>query len=219
MKDSLVIISGGMDSATLLAQLALDDRVREAITFDYGQRHSVEIGYAERLANYYGVQWRPIILPIRELFKGSGSSQVDDKPVPHGHYAAENMKTTVVPYRNLVMLSVAAARARSINAKYVWYGAHAGDHTIYPDCRVEFVDALNKTLIEGDWVTVKIVAPYLDKTKGQIAKLGGDYRVPFGMTWSCYEGGGLHCGLCGACTERKEAFIEAGVEDPTRYAQ
>lgn len=217
-RDTVVILSGGMDSAVLLAQEKRNGTVVEAITFDYGQRHRKEIEYADAYAFSLGVTWHLITLPLRDVFAGSGSSQVTDEPVPHGHYAEENMKKTVVPHRNLIMLSLAAARARSIGAKWVSYAAHAGDHTIYPDCRPEFVSALNKLLAVSDWEPIGISAPFLALTKGDIAAMGVSIGVPFEHTWSCYEGGLMHCGKCGACTERKEAFAEFELDDPTIYA-
>jgi 7-cyano-7-deazaguanine synthase len=139
-------------------------------------------------------------------------------PVPHGHYAAENMKQTVVPNRNMIMLAVAAGWAISEKADRVAYGAHAGDHTIYPDCRPEFAAALGKAIGLADWHHLDLHCPFIKLSKTDIVRLGAQLHVDFAQTWSCYEGGELHCRRCGTCVERKEAFERAGVIDPTKYA-
>jgi 7-cyano-7-deazaguanine synthase len=147
-----------------------------------------------------------------------GSSQSDPNiAVPHGHYTDESMKQTVVPNRNMLMLSVAVAWAISVKADSVCYGAHAGDRAIYPDCREEFASAFNTAALLADWHQVSLSRPFVDMSKAEIVTLGRTLEVPFGQTWSCYEGGEKHCGLCGTCVERAEAFREAAVEDPTEY--
>lgn len=215
---AILILSGGMDSATLLYKLLAEDFEVKALGFDYGQRHARELIHASEIAAKEGVEFHEIDLTsIKPLLKGS--SQTDPSvPVPHGHYAAENMKLTVVPNRNMIMLSIAAAFAMSEKAKWIAYAAHAGDHAIYPDCRPEFTDALVKALGLADWHTVGLLRPFIELTKGQIVELGERLAVPYHLTYSCYEGGEVHCGLCGTCTERKEAFAHANAIDPTTYA-
>lgn len=210
---TIAIFSGGMDSATLVAHLmALGDEVR-CLSVDYGQRHRRELESAKNLCDHWGLEHRVADLrAITPLI--SNSSQTSDKPVPYGHYAEENMKQTVVPNRNMIMLSVAIGWA--INEKFdrVAYGAHSGDHAIYPDCRPEFVKQLDQAARIADWNEISIYAPFLGMDKGDIAKEGLSLGVPFQMTWTCYEGLERPCGKCGACQERAEAFQKAGAEDP-----
>lgn len=162
--------------------------------------------------------WR--ILPLDFLAKSifPGSSQTsEDVPVPEGHYAEESMKATVVPNRNMVLLSLATAWAVSLKAQYVAYAAHAGDHAIYPDCRPEFFGHLGEAIRRCDWHKVEPLSPFIRMTKSQIVKEGDKLQVPFERTYSCYKGGEKHCGKCGTCVERREAFSLAGVPDPTQY--
>ena len=213
----VVVFSGGMDSATLLYSLLGRSPEVHALGFNYGQRHRKELQYAAALAADLGVPYTVVDLgSVTPLLKGS--SQTDPTvDVPEGHYEEESMKLTVVPNRNMVMLSIAAAYAISTKADYVAFGAHSGDHAIYPDCRAAFVDALRDVLRLADWHAVGIVAPFLSKTKAEIVSLGFDLGVPFEKTWSCYKGGEIHCGKCGTCVERREAFQLAGVYDATVY--
>jgi len=219
MMKSIVLLSGGMDSATLLAQAVSQqgaDNVT-AVAFDYGQRHARELEAAEALAAHYEVEL--VLLDLKgaaAAFAGSSQTSPDIK-VPEGHYAEESMKATVVPNRNMVMLSLAAALAISRKAEVVGYGAHAGDHTIYPDCRPEFTQAMKLALLTCDWQTVGLWTPWLHVRKSDICTIGKRLGVPFSVTWSCYKGGEKHCGKCGTCVERREAFAEAGIEDPTEY--
>ena len=213
------IVSGGMDSVTLAHMLAEEEEVVLA-SFDYGQRHRCEVRYAEECATRLDADFRLITLPIRDLLTGSALTD-DSVPVPHGHYEAKTMEATVVPNRNAVMLSVATALAVSTGARAVATAVHAGDHAIYPDCRPEFIEAMTKMeriacegFIDPGF---SIEAPFVTKTKADICELGESLGVPWAETWSCYEGGATHCGLCGTCTERKEAFALAGVKDPTTY--
>jgi 7-cyano-7-deazaguanine synthase len=213
---AVVIFSGGMDSATLLYKYWRDGYNVKAISFDYGQRHRKELKAARAICQDLGVEHRIIDLSaIRPLL--AGSSQTDAVDVPEGHYAADNMKLTVVPNRNMIMLAVAGAWAVSLKADVLAYGAHAGDHTNYPDCRKTFVDPMAQAFLNCDWHFVKLEAPFLDQSKGQMAKVGAALGVPFEKTWTCYKGLEKHCGKCGACQERKEAFQVAGVSDPTVY--
>jgi len=148
----------------------------------------------------------------------ASGSQTGNEPVPEGHYAEESMKATVVPNRNMIMISIAVGWAVSTGSKDVYAAMHAGDHTIYPDCREEFVVPLQQAIQKGNaWNNCYFWAPFLEKTKAEIVKLGADLHAPLDQTWSCYKGGILHCGVCGTCVERKEAFQFAGVVDPTEY--
>ncbi len=214
---TVVTFSGGLDSTTLLYFLRQEGHEVLALSVDYGQRHRVELEYAARLLEPLGIQHEIADLSAIASLIG-GSSQTDDSvEVPLGHYAAENMKQTVVPNRNMIMLSVAAGWAISQKADFIAYAAHAGDHTIYPDCRSEFAEALGGAIELADWHQVKLLRPFVDKTKEDIARLAEELGVPLEMTWSCYQGGEKHCGACGTCIERREAFLLAGVSDPTDY--
>ena len=210
----LLIYSGGMDSTVLLYELMSEGYDVSAIGFNYGQRHKKELDCAQVIASQMGVWFQIADLSnLANLLKGS--SQTDDSvPVPEGHYAEESMKATIVPNRNMIMLAVAAGHAMSIKADSVLYAAHSGDHTIYPDCRPEFADALGHAIHLADWRKVNLERPFMGITKTDIARIGYDLKVPFEDTWSCYKGGAYHCGKCGTCVERKEAL---GEKDPTAY--
>jgi 7-cyano-7-deazaguanine synthase len=215
---TVAIFSGGLDSTVLLHQLLSAGDEVLALSVDYGQRHRRELDHAKRITDALNVRWLLADLSaIRPLLAGSSQTS-DDMPVPHGHYAAENMKQTVVPNRNMIMLAVAAGWAISERADRLAYGAHAGDHTIYPDCRPEFAEALGRAIGLADWHRVELHCPFITLSKADIVRLGAQHGVDFAQTWSCYEGGEQHCGLCGTCVERQEAFGKAGIPDPTRYA-
>ncbi len=214
---TVALFSGGLDSTVLLYELlaAGDDLL--ALSVDYGQRHRVELEHAQRIAKVLNVQWEVADLSgITHLIAGSSLTS-EDVAVPHGHYAAESMKQTVVPNRNMIMLSVAAGWAISQKADRVAYAAHGGDHAIYPDCRKEFTEALHNTLQLADWHQVSLYSPFVTLTKTELVRRGDLLNVDFSLTWSCYEGGDIHCGKCGTCVERKEAFQDAGVDDVTEY--
>lgn len=215
---TVCLLSGGMDSTTLLYWLRAHMHEVLPLSIWYGQRHACESQSAQRVCDAVGIPLKEVRIDIGHLLRGS--SQTDPEvPVPEGSYAEENMKLTVVPNRNMVLLSVAAAYAIAQGAERVAYAAHAGDHAIYPDCRPEFVAAVRGALSLCDWHPVELYAPLMDKTKADIARIGADLGVPFELTWTCYKGGGkAHCGKCGSCTERREAFQLAGVPDPTEYA-
>jgi 7-cyano-7-deazaguanine synthase len=215
---TVAIFSGGLDSTVLLHELrAAGDEVL-ALSVDYGQRHRVELVHAEQIAGRLGVEWRVADLSsIAPLLAGSSQTSLV-VPVPHGHYTEESMKQTVVPNRNMLMLAVAAGWAISRRADRVAYGAHAGDHAIYPDCRPEFVEAMRQALGLADWHRLDLFCPFMNLTKARIVARGAELGVDFAATWSCYEGGDIHCGRCGTCFERREAFQHAGVPDPTVYA-
>lgn len=214
---TVAIFSGGMDSTVLLHELLHAGDEVLALSVDYGQRHRVELAHAERIAAELGLEWRVADLSkIAPLLAGSSQTS-GDVAVPHGHYAEESMKQTVVPNRNMILLAVAGGWAISRKADRVAYGAHAGDHVIYPDCRPEFAAAMNQALGLADWHKIELVCPFVKLTKAQIAARGAELGVDFSLTWSCYEGGDLHCGRCGTCFERREAFTLAGLPDPTEY--
>jgi len=215
----VLIYSGGLDSTVLLYKLRAEVHEVLTLSVDYGQRHRHEVDQASLICKMLGVEHQVADLSALRPLLG-GSSQTDDFAVPHGHYAEESMKLTIVPNRNMLMLAVAGAWAISRKADSIAYAAHAGDHAIYPDCREEFVAALDTALGLADWYAVKIIRPFVKLSKADIVLMGVALRVPFGMTYSCYEGvPGVHCGECGICVERREAFEVAGVDDPTKYAK
>lgn len=213
---TLVVLSGGMDSATLLYHLLDVGHDCSTITFRYGQRHSREILSARAIAEVAGVSHHLIQLDLA-LF-GDANALTGGAPVPHGHYADESMRATVVPNRNMILLACAAARAIATGCSAVAYGAHAGDHAIYPDCRPEFVGAMGRVLSLCHYDKLDLLVPFLSLDKRQIARIGAELGVPFDLTWTCYEGGDLHCGRCGACVERREALATIPGGDPTAYA-
>lgn len=221
MSKAVSIISGGMDSVTLAYHLRKEGYGEQImLSFNYGQRHKKELGYAAKIANLMGVEHRVIDLSALTPHL-KGSALTDDIAVPEGHYAAPNMKLTVVPNRNAVMLSIAYAVAVAERADVVATGVHAGDHPIYPDCRDEFIrafDVMERIATDGyAKPTLRLYAPFVNIGKHDIVALGNELGVPYELTWSCYKGGELHCGKCGTCVERKEAFELAGVPDPTSY--
>lgn len=210
----MLILSGGMDSATLLYDLVSQGHHVEAIGVDYKQRHGKELKCADKLCSHLSVPFDVLDLSSLSSFL-TGSSQSDPNvPVPFGRYDDENMKLTVVPNRNMFMLAAAGAVAIARKMDRLAYGAHAGDHVIYPDCRPEFVEAVAKSFQLCDWHTVELIAPYIYIHKGEICAKGVELGVPFEDTWTCYVGEDAPCGKCGSCTERAEAFEFAGVADP-----
>jgi 7-cyano-7-deazaguanine synthase len=210
----LLILSGGMDSATLLYELLSYGHQVECIGVNYSQRHSKELGCAAQLCKDLDVKFEIIDLSSMAPFL-SGSSQSDPTvDVPFGRYDEPSMKKTVVPNRNMLMLAAAGSAAIARGFDAIAYGAHAGDHTIYPDCRGEFVDVMSDAFMLCDWSPLKLLAPYLELSKGQIAKHGLALGVPYEKTWTCYVGLDKPCGQCGACVERAEAFEYAGKPDP-----
>lgn len=214
---TLVVLSGGMDSTVLLHHhLNIGDEVR-AISINYGQRHVKELDCAEKTAHRLGISH--LILPLQALAAAlPGSSQTDGSvAVPEGHYEQESMKLTVVPNRNMILLAIAAGHGIAHKYNQLSYAAHAGDHAIYPDCRPEFYQALGATLALADWNPINLCAPFGKMTKADIVQLGVSLKVNFADTWSCYVGGQHHCGRCGTCVERREAFHLAGIDDPTLY--
>lgn len=216
MQKVVVILSGGLDSTTLLYWAKREYEV-SALTFDYGSKHNErERIAAKKIAYRLNVPHTIIDLPfVDELFKSdllrSGGA------IPEGHYEDASMRKTVVPFRNGIMLSIAVGYAESIEATIVLYGAHGGDHAIYPDCRPEFLKSMAEAGRVGTYIGVDIKDPFMNLKKKDIVALGKDLHVPFEITYSCYKGGEKHCGTCGTCVERKEAFQLAGIVDPTVY--
>jgi 7-cyano-7-deazaguanine synthase len=227
---AVVSLSGGMDSSTLLAHIHQTYDVL-ALSFNYGQRHARELTAAAQIAEHYDAEWHEIDLrSVGKLLTGSALTD-PSVPVPEGHYAEETMRATVVANRNAIMANIAIGIASARGAELVALGIHAGDHAVYPDCRPQWVAALRDLAAKGldGFHTPKIVTPFVTWTKADIAAEGARLGVPLGLTWSCYKGGELkhgntyvnvkakHCGCCGTCVERIEAFRDAGVPDPTEY--
>lgn len=215
MKDSVIIVSGGMDSITLLYDKK--EEIALAVTFDYGSNHNAkEITWAK--VHCERLKIKHIVIKLDFMHKYFTSSLLEGADaIPEGHYADENMKSTVVPFRNGIMLSIAAGIAESNGLKKVLIANHGGDHTIYPDCRPAFIKAMNEATENGTYVNVSICAPYTNITKADIARIGKRLGINYSETWSCYKGGEKHCGKCGTCIERKEALALAGIEDKTEY--
>ena len=213
----LVLLSGGLDSTTLLALRAAKNTAALALSINYGQRHRRELHAATRIADYYGVDHA--ILDLTSWGRLLTGSALTDPTidVPHGHYADESMRVTVVPNRNATLLMAAAGIAQTRGCTHVLTAVHAGDHPIYPDCRPEFIDAANRAAQLGTDGAVTIEAPFATITKTDIAAWARNLAVPVELTWSCYEGGEIHCGRCGTCVERIEALTDAGITDPTPY--
>lgn len=217
---AVVLLSGGLDSSTL-AYLVKAHQAEELylLTILYGQRHARERESAEAIAKSLNAHWEVVdISGVSRLLKSALTSQ--DIQVPDGHYAEESMKVTVVPNRNAIFLSIAFGYAASLGASLVGTAVHAGDHFIYPDCRPGFLEAFsrmeNQSLPEN---TPSLYTPFEHYRKEEIVAVGHSLGVPFELTWSCYKGGEKHCGTCGTCVERREAFQRAGVLDPTEYEE
>jgi 7-cyano-7-deazaguanine synthase len=212
----VVIYSGGMDSFTVLNRAKHDGKHVFALSFDYGQRHVKELQCARTVCELLGIKHKVIdISAINELL--AGSSLTDDIDIPEGQYETANMTSTVVPNRNMILLSLAVAYAVSIEANQVYYGAHAGDHDIYPDCRPEFVERMNDVCKIANYQSVEIFSPYLSVDKAAILKDGIDMDLDYSNTWTCYNGRDKACGKCSACEERLQAFAHNNVVDPIPY--
>lgn len=213
--DSVMVLSGGMDSVTLLHDYA--QRIALAVTFDYGSNHNArEIECARENCAELGIEH--IVIPLSFMGRYFESSLLSGaEAIPEGHYSADNMKSTVVPFRNGIMLAVAAGLAESRKLKHVLLANHSGDHTIYPDCRPEFVASMSDAIEAGTFDGITLLAPYTDITKSDIAAIGKKLGLDYANTYSCYKGGEHHCGRCGTCVERKEAMRDAGIKDPTVY--
>ena len=216
---ALVLFSGGLDSTVLATQMKQEATETRLLSIDYGQRHAKELDHSQKVADHLGLVHE--ILKLPQLGQILGGSSLTDKSItlPEGHYAEESMKSTVVPNRNMILLALAGGHALSIGFDTIAYAAHAGDHTIYPDCRPEFADAMNKALGLADWNDLNLHRPYVEMTKSDLVSLGEELNAPLQLTWSCYAGGEIHCGKCGTCVERKEAFALANIPDPTKYEE
>lgn len=214
-KDSIIVLSGGLDSTTLLYDFAT--QIALAVTFDYGSNHNArEAACAAEHCRRLEIEH--ILIPLgfmAEYFESSLLAGAD--AIPEGNYDDSNMKSTVVPFRNGIMLSIACGLAESRGLKRVMIANHGGDHAIYPDCRPGFVEAMSRAMKEGTYDGVQIFAPYTGITKADIVRRGTELGIDYSLTYSCYKGGELHCGKCGTCRERKEAFLLAGAPDPTKY--
>lgn len=215
MKDSLLILSGGMDSVTMLYDY--QQRIGLALSFNYGANHNAkEIAFAQLHCGRLGI--RHLVVDLDFMGRYFSSSLLEGaEAIPEGNYNEENMKSTVVPFRNGIMLSVAAGMANSLGLKVVMIANHGGDHAIYPDCRPEFVQAMDGAIQAGTDAEVRILAPYTNLSKTQIALRGKELGIDYSETWSCYKGQEHHCGQCGTCRERIEALRDAGINDTTIY--
>jgi 7-cyano-7-deazaguanine synthase len=214
---TVVLLSGGMDSVTAFHHVRREHEVVAALSFDYGAKHNArEIPCARLHAERAGVEHRTIDLGFMndcfasDLLKSGGE-------IPDGHYAEENMKRTVVPFRNGILLAVACGFAESVGAGALAIAAHSGDHAIYPDCRESFMRAMAEAMGQGTYARIQLLRPFIGMDKAAIARRGAELGIDFAETWSCYKGGPIHCGTCGTCVERREAFLLARLEDPTRY--
>jgi len=218
-KKVVVLVSGGMDSVSALYEAHRTHQVFGSLSFDYGSKHNhKEIPFAAWHCAKLGIPHLAISLDfVGQLFKSdllkSGGA------VPDGHYEEQSMKQTVVPFRNGIMLSIAGGFAESIEAQGLVIAAHAGDHAIYPDCREDFMKAMGDAIRLGTYAQIEILRPFIHSTKAEIARRGHDLGVDFSKTWSCYKGEAIHCGTCGTCVERREAFMLAGLPDPTTYRE
>ena len=214
---AIVLLSGGMDSVTAFQHARCEHEVVAALSFDYGSKHNArEIPFARLHAQRAGIRHETIDLGFidrhfhSDLLASGGE-------IPDGHYAEDNMKRTVVPFRNGIMLSIACGFAESCAADAVVIAAHSGDHAIYPDCRETFMTAMADAMRHGTYPGIRLLRPFIDLDKAAIARRGAGLGIDFRETWSCYKGGEIHCGTCGTCVERREAFLLAGLADPTDY--
>ena len=216
MQDSIIILSGGLDSTTMLYEYK--DDIALALSFDYGSNHNArELAFARLHCERLGIPH--IIIPldfIHQYFRSSLLEGAD--AIPEGNYDDDNMRSTVVPFRNGIMLAIAAGMAETRGLSRIMMANHAGDHAIYPDCRQSFVDAMNQAITAGTYEGITLFTPYTNLTKADIARHGKAFGIDYSETWSCYKGGEKHCGKCGTCTERIEALREAGIIDTTEYA-
>ncbi|GHE03381.1 7-cyano-7-deazaguanine synthase [Defluviimonas sp. 20V17] len=215
---TIVICSGGLDSVSLAQMVAAEHDLTRLVSFDYGQRHRKELEFAARAAARLGVPHD--IIDMRGIGAAlTGSALTDDIDVPDGHYAEDTMRITVVPNRNAIMLAVAFGMAAANGDDAVATAVHGGDHFIYPDCRPAFTEAfetMQKAALDG-YADIRLYTPFVHRTKADIVTEGARVGTPFAETWSCYKGGARHCGRCGTCVERREAFHLAGIPDPTDY--
>jgi len=217
MKKGVVLLSGGIDSTTLLYKLIKEGHECYPLTILYGQRHEKETLAARDICRQLGLKVKVVdLINLRDLLR---SALTGAGEIPEGRYAEESMGQTVVPNRNMIFLAVAAGYAESTDCQFVAYAAHGGDHALYPDCRPEFVKSVGETIELGTGGAVELITPFIDWTKADIVSLGLKLGVPYGLTWSCYKGGDKHCGRCGTCIERREAFEVLGLGDPWEYEE
>jgi 7-cyano-7-deazaguanine synthase len=216
---AVVLVSGGMDSVTALYHTADMFDLVAAVSFDYGAKHNDrEIPFAAVHCRKLRVRHEVISLAFidqlftSDLLKSGGE-------VPDGHYEESTMRQTVVPFRNGIMMAIVAGFAESIGAQGLVIAAHSGDHAIYPDCREDFMTSMGEAIRLGTYEQVEVIRPFIRMNKAEIAKRGKELGVDYSLTWSCYRGGDLHCGTCGTCVERREAFMVAGIDDPTVYKE
>jgi 7-cyano-7-deazaguanine synthase len=212
----VVIHSGGLDSSVLLYHLQHEGATVRALSVDYGQRHRKELASASEICASLGIEHQVADISAVQPLLACGALTGDDE-VPDGHYTDSSMKVTIVPNRNMILLSLAIGWAVSLKYDAVAYAAHSGDHAIYPDCREAFTSAMREAAHLCDWRRIDLLTPFVQLDKAAIVRIGADLAVPFAKTWSCYKGGDMHCGTCGTCVERREAFELAGVHDPTPY--
>ncbi|CAN0587947.1 7-cyano-7-deazaguanine synthase QueC [Marinobacter goseongensis] len=219
MSETVVVIySGGMDSFTLLHLARARGYQVHALSFDYGQRHVRELECARDVCAQANIPHQ--VLDIRTLNTVmAGSALTSEVDVPEGHYAEDSMKATVVPNRNMILLSLATGYAVTTGANAVWYGAHGGDHAIYPDCRPEFVEKMDAVCRVANYQPVAIEAPFMAMDKSAILAEGLKLNLDYSQTWTCYNGRERACGLCGSCVERQEAFAAHGLTDPLPYEE
>lgn len=210
----LLIYSGGLDSTVLLYHLLARGHEVACLGFSYGQKHTKELQFARAICQELGLFYD--VVSLVNVF-GVSSCLIGDGAIPEGHYQDDMMKLTVVPNRNMTMLAIAGAKAITKGCRAIAYGAHAGDHAIYPDCRPSFVTVMRDALRICHSSPLQLMVPFLYKDKTDIVREGDLLKVPFEKTWTCYKGGDSHCGVCGSCVERREAFIRAKVHDPTFY--
>lgn len=215
---AVVVYSGGMDSYTVLHEAISKGKEVYALSFNYGQKHNKELIIAAQVCRELGVSHKVVdITAINSLMAGSSLTSDSNEAIPEGDYEDANMKSTVVPNRNMVLISMAIAYAVSLEASQVFYGAHSGDHDIYPDCRPEFVEAMNAVSLIANYQAVEIVAPFLRSSKADILAAGINMKLDYAKTWTCYNGREKACGKCGSCLERLESFKAHGLVDPIPY--
>ena len=214
----IVLLSGGVDSVTVLYKMHRQETVSMALSFDYGSKHNErEIVFARYHTEKLGIPHRVVSLGFMQDYRSDLLLNGGD--IPQGSYCEANMQSTVVPFRNGIMLAIAAGYAESMDCEAIAIASHSGDHALYPDCRPEFTQAMEKAICNGTYNGVRLLAPFIHTNKGDIVKEGIRLGIDYARTWSCYCGGEVHCGKCGTCRERKEAFRLAGSQDPTQYLE